>query len=237
MQTSHIEERSQGERASKQQEGMAAIKLYGMMLSPNVTRVVTVLNELGLDFDSVEVDLRTGAHKHPDFLKLNPFGQIPALQDGDEVVFESRAINRYIATKYGSSGLNLLPTPSAKMEAWLEVESHHFFPSAQTVVYELLIKPLFGAAPDTAEADKKAAELDKLLDVYEAHLAAGNKYLAGDVLTLADANHMSWLFLLTKSPKAELVASRPHVKAWWEEISARPAWAKTVVCIPLPPGV
>ncbi|VAH68415.1 unnamed protein product [Triticum turgidum subsp. durum] len=123
------------------------------------------------------------------------------------------------------------------MEAWLEVESHHFFPSAQTVVYELLIKPLFGAAPDTAEADKKAAELDKLLDVYEAHLAAGNKYLAGDVFTLADANHMSWLFLLTKSPKAELVASRPHVKAWWEEISARPAWAKTVACIPLPPGV
>ncbi|VAH84266.1 unnamed protein product [Triticum turgidum subsp. durum] len=208
---------------------MAPIKLYGMMLSPNVTRVATLLNELGLDFDFVDVDLRTGAHKQPDFLK-----QIPALQDGEEVVFESRAINRYIATKYGAA---LLPTPSAKLEAWLEVESHHFYPPARTLVYELLIKPMLGAPTDAAEVDKNAADLAKLLDVYEAHLAAGNKYLAGDAFTLADANHMSYLFMLTKSPKADLVASRPHVKAWWEEISARPAWAKTVASIPLPPGV
>ncbi|VAH84265.1 unnamed protein product [Triticum turgidum subsp. durum] len=213
---------------------MAPIKLYGMMLSPNVTRVATLLNELGLDFDFVDVDLRTGAHKQPDFLKINPFGQIPALQDGEEVVFESRAINRYIATKYGAA---LLPTPSAKLEAWLEVESHHFYPPARTLVYELLIKPMLGAPTDAAEVDKNAADLAKLLDVYEAHLAAGNKYLAGDAFTLADANHMSYLFMLTKSPKADLVASRPHVKAWWEEISARPAWAKTVASIPLPPGV
>nr|CAD29478.1 glutathione transferase F5 [Triticum aestivum] len=213
---------------------MAPIKLYGMMLSANVTRVTTLLNELGLEFDFVDVDLRTGAHKHPDFLKLNPFGQIPALQDGDEVVFESRAINRYIATKYGAS---LLPTPSAKLEAWLEVESHHFYPPARTLVYELVIKPMLGAPTDAAEVDKNAADLAKLLDVYEAHLAAGNKYLAGDAFPLADANHMSYLFMLTKSPKADLVASRPHVKAWWEEISARPAWAKTVASIPLPPAV
>lgn len=215
---------------------MAPIKLYGMMLSPNVTRVATVLNELGLEFDSVDVDLRTGAHKQPDFLKLNPFGQIPALQDGDEVVFESRAINRYLATKYGSSGPDLLPTPSAKLETWLEVESHHFYPPARTLVYEVLIKPMLGAAPDAAEVDKNTAELAKLLDVYDAHLAAGNKYLGGDVFTLADANHMSYLFMLTKSPKADLVTSRPHVKAWWDDISARPAWAKTAASIPLPPG-
>uniref|UniRef100_N1R0B3 glutathione transferase n=1 Tax=Aegilops tauschii TaxID=37682 RepID=N1R0B3_AEGTA len=213
---------------------MAPIKLYGMMLSANVTRVTTLLNELGLEFDFVDVDLRTGAHKHPDFLKLNPFGQIPALQDGDEVVFESRAINRYIATKYGAS---LLPTPSAKLEAWLEVESHHFYPPARTLVYELVIKPMLGAPTDAAEVDKNAADLAKLLDVYEAHLAAGNKYLAGDAFTLADANHMSYLFMLTKSPKADLVASRPHVKAWWEETPPRPAWAKTVASIPLPPAV
>nr|BAK02051.1 predicted protein [Hordeum vulgare subsp. vulgare] len=56
---------------------MAPMKLYGMMLSPNVTRVATVLNELGLDFEFVSVDLRTGAHKQPDFLKLNPFRPDP----------------------------------------------------------------------------------------------------------------------------------------------------------------
>ena len=114
---------------------MAPIKLYGTTLSPNVVRVAAVLNEKGLDFELVPVDLRTGAHKHPDFLALNvrtartlspawlllrffarywtefpvflanfpgsaavsflflqPFGQIPALLDGDEVLYGNSLI-------------------------------------------------------------------------------------------------------------------------------------------------
>jgi hypothetical protein len=95
---------------------MAPMKLYGMPLSPNVVRVAAALNEKGLDFEIVPVDLRTGAHKQPEFLALNvrihyqpflavrcqptrsdlissspcrtqPFGQIPALQDGDDVLY------------------------------------------------------------------------------------------------------------------------------------------------------
>ena len=50
---------------------MAPLKLYGMPLSPNVVRVATVLNEKGLDFEIIPVDLTTGAHKQPDFLALN----------------------------------------------------------------------------------------------------------------------------------------------------------------------
>ncbi|KAM0879526.1 hypothetical protein ACQ4PT_034173 [Festuca glaucescens] len=215
---------------------MAPIKLYGMALSANVVRVAAVLNEKGLDFEIVDVDLRNGAHKHPEFLALNPFGQIPALQDGDEILYESRAINRYIATKYRSQGPDLVPTPSAKLETWLEVESHHFYPAVSPLVFELLIKPMLGGAPDAAVVDKHAADLAKVLDVYEAHLAKGNKYLAGDAYTLADANHLSYMFMLSKTSKAELVASRPHVKAWWDDISARPAWLKTVASVPLPPG-
>uniref|UniRef100_A0A453GGD7 GST N-terminal domain-containing protein n=1 Tax=Aegilops tauschii subsp. strangulata TaxID=200361 RepID=A0A453GGD7_AEGTS len=63
--------RQQASRKEAREVEMAPIKLYGMMLSANVTRVTTLLNELGLEFDFVDVDLRTGAHKHPDFLKLN----------------------------------------------------------------------------------------------------------------------------------------------------------------------
>ncbi|KAF8648692.1 hypothetical protein HU200_064742 [Digitaria exilis] len=214
---------------------MAPLKLYGMVLSPNVVRVATVLNEKGLDFEIVDVDLRTGAHKQPDFLALNPFGQIPALEDGDEVVYESRAINRYIATKYKSSGADLVPTtPSAKMEVWLEVESHHFHPNASPLVFQLLVKPILGSTPDPEVVDKHASQLAKVLDVYEAHLAK-NKYLAGDEFTLADANHMAYLLFLSKTPKASLVNERPHVKAWWEDIAARPAFKKTITAIPLPP--
>lgn len=151
------------------------------------------------------------------------------------LIAESRAINRYIATKYASSGAALLPaTPSAKLEVWLEVESHHFYPNASPLVFQLLFRPLFGGAPDPVVVDKHAHELAKVLDVYEAHLAS-NKYLAGDQFTLADANHASYLLYLTKTPKAGLVNDRPHVKAWWEGIAARPAFQKTAAAIPLPP--
>jgi len=62
---------SKGRKEVKQQEEMAPLKLYGMPLSPNVVRVATVLNEKGLDFEIIPVDLTTGAHKQPDFLALN----------------------------------------------------------------------------------------------------------------------------------------------------------------------
>ncbi|KQK11382.1 glutathione S-transferase 3 [Brachypodium distachyon] len=216
-----------------------AIKLYGLALSPNVVRAAAVLNEKGLDFEIVPVDLTTGAHKQPDFLALNPFGQIPALTDGDEVLYESRAINRYIAEKYRATGTDLLPpaSASAKLEVWLEVESHHFYPAVSPLVFQLLIKPMLGGAPDAAAVEKHAGELARVLDVYEAHLAKpGNRFLAGEQFTLADANHMSYLFMLGKTAQAGLVESRPRVKAWWDEISARPAWAKTVAAIPFPPA-
>lgn len=118
---------------------------------------------------------------------------------------------------------------------WLEVESHHFYPAISGLVFQLLIKPLLGGATDTAAVDEHAAALAQVLDVYDAHLA-GSRYLAGNRFSLADANHMSYLLFLSKTPMAELVASRPHVKAWWDDISSRPAWKKTAAAIPFPPA-
>ena len=151
---------------------------------------------------------------------------------------ESRAISRHIATKYKTLGPDLLPTPSAKLETWLEVESHHFYPAVADLVYELRVRPRLpgGASPDPAVVDGLARKVADVLDVYEAHLAAGNRYLAVDVFTLADVNHMAQLLVISLPPRAaELVTARPHVQAWWDEISSRPAWKKTVAALPLSP--
>uniref|UniRef100_A0ACD5WNV6 Uncharacterized protein n=1 Tax=Avena sativa TaxID=4498 RepID=A0ACD5WNV6_AVESA len=210
-------------------------KLYGYALSSNSVRIAALLNEKGLHYDLVAVDLD---NKTPEFLAISPFGQIPAFQDGDDVLFESRAISRHIATKYKHLGPDLLPTPSAKLETWLEVESHHFYPAVADLVYEIRVRPRLpgGVPPDSAVVDGLARKVADVLDVYEAHLAAGNRYLAGDVFTLADVNHMAQLLAVSKTPRAaELVAARPHVQAWWEDISARPAWKKTVATLPLSP--
>ncbi|OAY77513.1 Glutathione S-transferase 3 [Ananas comosus] len=211
---------------------MGVLKVYGMAMSTNTVRVVAAINEKGLDYELALVDLRTGAHKQPDFLALNPFGQIPVLQDGDVVLFESRAINRYLATKYKGSGEELLPAGSAALEVWLEVEAQQFGPAISELVFQLFIKPLLGGATDAAAVEAQAAKLGKVLDVYEERLAK-NKYLAGDEFTLADLNHMPYINYLMKTPKAELIAARPHVKAWWDAVSARPAWQKTAASIPI----
>jgi len=197
-------------------------------------RVVAALVEKDLEYELIVVNLTTGAHKHPDFLALNPFGQIPVLQDGDITLFESRAITKYIAKKHAGIGPDLLgsatPAAAAAVEVWLEVEAHQFGPHISAVVYELLIKPKFGGATDLVVVEAEAAKLAKVLDVYEARLAS-SKYIAGDEFSLADLHHAPYINYLMKTVKAELITSRPHVKAWWEEISARPAWKKTAATI------
>ncbi|XP_064988324.1 glutathione S-transferase 3-like [Musa acuminata AAA Group] len=212
------------------------VKVYGMPMSTNTVRVLAALNEKGVEFELVIVDLRTGAHKKPDFLALNPFGQIPVLEDGDVVLFESRAINRYIATKYAEAGPDLLlssgtPAERAVVDLWLEVESQQFGPPIAALVYEALIKPMLGGATDVTVVEAQATKLEKVLDVYEARLAQ-SKYLAGAEFTLVDLNHIPYTNYLMKTPKASLVTSRPHLLAWWQDVSSRPAWQKTAAAIP-----
>ncbi|GLT72668.1 hypothetical protein SLA2020_445780 [Shorea laevis] len=76
---------------------MAAIKVHGIPFSTATARVLATLYEKELEFELVPVDMKAGEHKKETFLCLNPFGQVPAFEDGDLTLFESRAINRYIA--------------------------------------------------------------------------------------------------------------------------------------------
>ncbi|KAJ3696421.1 hypothetical protein LUZ61_000126 [Rhynchospora tenuis] len=208
-----------------------AIKLHGQPWSNNTVRAMAVLNEKGLDYELCPVDLRSGAHKKPEFLALNPFGQIPVFQNGDGTVFESRAITRYVATRYKETGTDLLPASSATLKTWLQVEGSQFNPPMFRIIFELGIKPLIGMSTNMSVVENESDKISTVLDVYEAHLAK-NKYLAGDEFTLADLNHMPEIYILSKSAKFDLINSRPHLKAWWEDISARPAWKKTAASLP-----
>ncbi|KAL0918580.1 hypothetical protein M5K25_010596 [Dendrobium thyrsiflorum] len=211
---------------------MAPLKLYGMVGSTNTLRVSAVLNELGLDYEFVSVPLTTGAHKKPEYLAINPFGHLPSLEDGDLKLFESRAITKYLANHYKGSGPDLLRSgikaESAKVEVWLEVESQEFNPPASSIVFNVLIKRLLtGGSPDEDVVKAQEVKLSHVLDIYEKQLAE-TKYLAGDEFTLADLNHLPYLYALSKTAHAGLLTSRPHVSAWWEDISARPSWKKAI---------
>ncbi|KAM6540991.1 hypothetical protein CsatB_005438 [Cannabis sativa] len=210
---------------------VAGIKVIGTAYSIATMRVLACLYEKDLDFQFVPVDLSTGQHKMEPFLSLNPFGQVPAFEDGDLKLYESRAITRYIAEEYMNKGTDLVfkePKKQAVESVWAEIEAHHFDPAGTILNWELSVKPrLLGQEVDRAVVDENEAKLVKVLDVYEKRLCE-SKYLGGDRFTLADLHHLPTADYLTDTSIKMLFESRPRVSAWLADITARPAWRKAV---------
>ncbi|CAK8538717.1 unnamed protein product [Lathyrus sativus] len=207
------------------------VKVYGPQCA-SAKRVLVCLIEKEIEFEVVPVNVLTGEHKDPQYLKLQPFGTVPVIQDGDYTLYESRAIMRYYAEKYRSQGVELLgKTIEEKglIEQWLEVEAHSYNPPA----YNLTIHVLFPALAASKTSDPKVieeseAKLRKVLDIYEERLSK-SKYLAGDFFSLADMSHLPFTdYIVNHMGKEYLIKDRKHVSAWWDDISTRPSWKKVV---------
>ncbi|XP_042502408.1 glutathione S-transferase-like [Macadamia integrifolia] len=208
-----------------------APKVHGPLFSTATMRAFAVLQEKEVEFEAVPIDMRAGEHKKEPFLSLNPFGQVPAYEDGDLKLFESRAITAYVAYEYHGKGTELVYHDTKKMAnvcVWLEVEAHHFDPIVSKLVFEQLIKPMFmNKEPDSAVVEENQKKLGDVLDVYEVRLSK-SKYLGGDEFTLADLHHLPTMqYMMGTSTKAVFDA-RSHVSAWAKDILARPAWIKTL---------
>ena len=121
------------------------LKLYGNPHSTCTNRVRTVLNELNVPFELVTIDFAKGEHKAPAFLAVQPFGQVPYIDDDGFKLFESRAIARYLALKYGGVG-KIIPDPkdlqkTALFEQGASVEQSNFDPAASALAFENIFKP------------------------------------------------------------------------------------------------
>ncbi|KAG8488257.1 hypothetical protein CXB51_018752 [Gossypium anomalum] len=193
------------------------VKVYGPIKTACPQRVLACLLEKEVEFQIVDVDLEAGDHKKPDFLLRQPFGQVPAIEDGDFKLFESRAIIRYYAAKYEKQGTNLLGNSleeRAMVDQWLEVEAHNFNDLVYTLVFQLLVLPRMGKQGDTALVFSCQQKLEKVLDIYEQRLST-TAYLAGDLFTLADLSHLPALrYLVDDVGMWHMVSQRKHVNAW-----------------------
>ncbi|KAG5643796.1 hypothetical protein DXG03_009619 [Asterophora parasitica] len=159
------------------------LKLVGSPSSTCGKRVAIVLLEKGVPFELVPINLSKGEHKTPEYLEKQPFGQVPYIDDDGFILYESRAIARYIETKYAGQGPQLIPTdPKARalFEQAASIETFHFDPPASSAVYEKVFKPFYGLTPDTDIYDGHIQKLNTKLDVYEKILSK-QKYLAGNV--------------------------------------------------------
>ena len=198
------------------------MKLYNANLSPNATRVRGVVNELGIPVEVIDVDLRKGENRTPEYLALNPNGKVPVLVDGDFVLWESRAINSYLAAMKPEAGLYPAdPRTRATIDQWSYWGAVHFGPAIQRVVFERLLKKRFGRGePDEAAIEAQVKEVAQLLPILDAVLA-GKEWIAGS-LSLADFAIASTL--VYRSGSGISLAETPNVAAWAERIEARPSW-------------
>lgn len=162
-----------------QTQPLRPIRLYRHSLSGHSHRAELFLSLLNLPFERIDVDLAAGAHKQPEFLKINFFGQVPAIDDNSVIVADSNAILVYLATKYAdSSWLPRDAEGAAAVQRWLSVAAGQvaYGPAAARLV------TVFGAKLDHDRAKTIAHNLFKLIEAHLEH----QQFLVGDSPTIAD---------------------------------------------------
>jgi len=200
------------------------VKLYGTPRSPFYLIVKAVLLEKQVPFEEVLVDTAKGEQKLPEYLSKHPFGQVPCIDDDGFILYESRAICYYIASKYPEKGPSLLPTgveANALYQQAVFTEMCHFNEPALAAARELLVKEYRGLTPDKEVAAKHIADLSIKLDVYD-QILSKQKYIAGDEITLVDFYHL--IIGTALNDRTHVMESKPNVARWFKEISTRESW-------------
>lgn len=202
------------------------MKLYYHPLSGHAHRARLFVSLLGLDVELIEVDLAARAHKAPDFLKLNPFGQLPVLDDEGTIIPDSNAILVYLAKKNGAKNwLPEDPARAASVQRWLSVAAGEiaYGPGAARLV------TVFGAP---FNADEVIARAHVILQRIEAALE-GRQWIAAGHPTIADVALYSYI---DRAPEGNVDRSAyANVNAWLRRIEALPgfvAFQKTAIGIP-----
>ncbi|OVA15987.1 Glutathione S-transferase [Macleaya cordata] len=217
---------------------MATVKVYGPPMSTAVSRVLACLLEKQVEFQLISVDMAKGQHKKPEYLKIQPFGQVPAFQDENITLFESRAICRYVCDKYANRGkkglFGMNPLEKASIDQWLEAEGQTFNPPSSVLVFQLAFAPRMKLKQDHGLIKQNEEKLKKVLDLYDRRLGE-SRFLAGEEFTLADLSHLPNTQYLVSTDRGELFTSRKNVGRWWDEISGRASWKKVVEMQNTPP--
>ncbi|WP_108502706.1 glutathione S-transferase family protein [Paracoccus indicus] len=190
------------------------IKLYRTPKSGHCHRVELMLAFLDLPYATIDLDMASGEHKSPEFLKISPFGLVPAIDDGGYTLADSNAILVYLVQTYakGTHWMPQAPKDAAEVQRWLTVAADNIYagPCAARLV------KVFGTGHDHAAAVAKAHDLFRII---EAHLA-DRDWLATDAITIADVAGYSYI---AHAPEGGVdLAPYPNIRAWLKRIEAQP---------------
>jgi glutathione S-transferase len=194
---------------------MQAIKLYNFPRSGHAHRVELMLSLLQLPTELIFVDLAKGAHKQPEFLALNAFGQVPVIDDQGVVLADSNAILVYLAQKYGDGRwLPADPVGAAKVQRWLSVAAGPiaFGPARARLI------TVFGAPHNAEEAIARSHDVLKVID----QELGRTTFLAGNEPTIADVAAYSYI---AHAPEGNVsLEDYANVRAWLTRIEALPGF-------------
>ena len=168
------------------------IKLYGIPLSNNVNKVRYCLNYLKLPFELVPVNPLQGENQKPEFTNLSPPGKIPAMEIDGIKLFESNAINRYLAKREKSAIYPQDAKKAATVDAWLDYASIHVSGALGRIVANRVFAPMFNKEVDEKSVAFGLEMMDKYLPILNKQLGQ-NKYIAGSELSIADFNLLAVL--------------------------------------------
>ncbi|MDR7343859.1 glutathione S-transferase [Pantoea alhagi] len=203
------------------------LKVWGRKTSSNVQAVMWCIGELGLPYQRIDIGHKYGGNHTPEFLAMNPNGLVPVLRDDNSPpLFESAAIVRYLAGRYGDDAF--WPQEAlarAAVDVWAEW--------AKASVYVSFIRPifwpLFVGAPEDRDEQAISAALDNLtmlLKIADQQLAQ-HDYLAGDRLTVAD---IMFGTLLYRYYTLEITRpALPALEKYYQRLTQRPAYQEHVM--------
>ena len=189
------------------------MKLYYHPISGHAHRAHLFLSLLGLEFELLEVDLLKAEQKSEAFLQLNPFGQVPVLEDDGTVIADSNAILVYLARRYGDAAwLPQDPVGAAAVQRWLSVAAGEIASGPATArIINLFNKPL-----DPADAIARAHRILALVD----SSLAGKAWIAAGWPTIADIALYSYI---ARAPEGNVdLAPYASVTAWLARVEALP---------------
>ena len=203
--------------------------IYGPAYSTYARTVRLALEEKGVEYDLVEVDLLGGAGRSPEHLARHPFGKAPAFEHDGFELYETDAIMRYVNAAF--PGPDLEPADAkrrARMAQAISIIGGYAYPSLIGQIFiQRAVMPMMGTAADEAaiaaalpQAQTSIAALERLID--------GNPYLAGDRLSLADLLLIPVYDYISQTPEGEkLLADAPNLRRWWDGVRSRESVART----------
>ena len=204
------------------------LKIWGRINSVNVKKALWTAEELGLKYQRIDAGLQFGVNKTPEYLKMNPTGLVPTIEDDGFVLWESHTVVRYLAAKHGAGSL----CPSdlkvrADAERWMDW-AFTFQNAMRNVFWGLIRTPPEKRDPKAIEAGKeKTIVAARMMD----EQLGKTRFMAGDEFSYGDipVGIMIYRYM-------QLIPERPataNLDRWYAAISSRAAFKEQIAVVPL----